>query len=686
MLPLRTLGPLMVMILLCDADSTCPAELTLDPPVVVKELGASVEVNCSSTEEDHDGMYWRINNTDSEMEDEKSFVTEFLKLSDWDITAQCRIKMNATFECRRDLEITMYKNPDHVSMFPIKHFNGVEEGTLYELQCDILEVAPVQNLTVTWYKGNEAIKKETFTNTTKRPMEMSSTLILNISREDDGAEFRCEAQLDFGPYGVQPPVTDKTHRVSVLYAPKFKSNTQSDYYILLEGNDVTLSCEAEGKPPPVFHWTRDGVNMLEKTSHLNLSQVDNSAIYNCTASNHLGSITKRIKVDVIRLTGMAAPVAPTVSEASPPSSTEALLATTPKASTSTYLVASTPGGCPLVLTPAEIVVRFGDPASVNCSTTAPDAELIGWEAIIGGTGVQQPPATTWAVDKLEEWTVNPKCFVTKGNGEQCIEMLFVTLYKIPDMVSVSAKDPGLMLEDKDFLLTCDIINVAPVQNLTLKWYKGDEMLHTETFSDTNVTPVNKSSPLRVTPRRDDNGASFKCKAELHLGPNGPYPFPTMTSPPYIAEVQYAPVFKEEGYSKDLMLGENVTFHCSAEGNPPPKINWSYPPAANVNVTTGGQNISITGATSTNVGHYICNATNRIATVKKSVIVSVIMPSQEDPAPWLWTLLLCMLVPLLTIIIIIAMYRLLSHRKKNGQYSFVSNKAVDDMPMTPKPEA
>lgn len=82
----------------------------------------------------------------------------------------------------------------------------------------------------------------------------------------------------------------------------------------------------------------------------------------------------------------------------------------------------------------------------------------------------------------------------------------------------------------------------------------------------------------------------------------------------------APVFRIENYTEELNPGENVTFECHAEGNPPPEVRWQYTPTVNVMETTGGRqkNISITGATSTNVGVYFCVATNKVGQVTRSV--------------------------------------------------------------------
>lgn len=100
-----------------------------------------------------------------------------------------------------------------------------------------------------------------------------------------------------------------------LDAPTFKVTSSGDFHFFKEGANTTLNCEAEGNPPPLFNWTHDGVHLLEKTSHLNLTRVDNSAIYNCTAYNHLGSITKSMNIQVIKTAKSTAPAAMTTPQA-----------------------------------------------------------------------------------------------------------------------------------------------------------------------------------------------------------------------------------------------------------------------------------------------------------------------------------------------------------------------------------
>lgn len=75
----------------------------------------------------------------------------------------------------------------------------------------------------------------------------------------------------------------------------------------------------------------------------------------------------------------------------------------------------------------------------------------------------------------------------------------------------------------------------------------------------------------------------------------------------------SPEFKNGNESKQVLQGEDVTLSCSADSNPPSNIRWVYTPAVNSNVTTEGHQkiITITRATSTNAGFYICVAENKV---------------------------------------------------------------------------
>lgn len=204
---------------------------------------------------------------------------------------------------------------------------------------------------------------------------------------------------------------------------------QTEYVDGNEGDHVTLKCEAEGRPAPVFSWSLDGKNLMETTSDLNIT-LATKAIYICTASNYLGNTTKLFDVYVMKTNVMGAPSAITTPEPSTPKGRLFSISTDVQYVSPISLLIEyvyyRMADCPLVLTPAEIVVRFGDPAEVECSTSAKGLQGMGWEAPSGATA-SETNVTIWTVDQVKDWATDPLCYLnTKDN--QCFVMLKITLY------------------------------------------------------------------------------------------------------------------------------------------------------------------------------------------------------------------------------------------------------------------
>ncbi|XP_035766770.1 uncharacterized protein LOC102782264 [Neolamprologus brichardi] len=252
MLPVRRLSILILLFSLCNADSICTTEFKTDPPEIFAEYGGiPVIVNCTTRLGDHYGLYWRVGNESSDIEDEEMFISHLVPVSDWNVTAECKMKLNESYECSKELKVILFKNPE--VFHSVQFVNVMGEETQYRLQCDVVNVAPVQYLTVSWYKNSEKIQTESFNDTTtKTPVNKSSILRVNIRREENVVEFRCEAQLHFGPHRPKLPAISQTHSVSARYAPELKTQNSTDDTYALEGTNIILSCEAVGNPLPMM--------------------------------------------------------------------------------------------------------------------------------------------------------------------------------------------------------------------------------------------------------------------------------------------------------------------------------------------------------------------------------------------------------------------------------------------------
>ncbi|XP_018610240.1 intercellular adhesion molecule 5-like [Scleropages formosus] len=275
--------------------------------------------------------------------------------------------------------------------------------------------------------------------------------------------------------------------------------------------------------------------------------------------------------------------------------------------------------CSLELRPARAVVAFGDPISVSCVASRP-VRVLGWEAAVGAANTQRDLTVQWGVDSLTDWIEEPICYgVFFTAPRQCEEKLHLVLYKTPDSVSISSlNQTGPMQEGRQYQLQCEVHNIAPVQYLNLRWFREQTEVYNHTFSDlTPASPVQVSSTLLITPRRADDGAQYRCVAELDLGPEGPQPPLNMTSEPLSITVQYAPYFLSPNAEIiEVNKGDEVTLNCTAQGNPPPVYSWNI--SHSREKESDDQAVFISSSLSP--GIYTCTSTNRLGMKNKQFTI------------------------------------------------------------------
>ncbi|KAL0992906.1 hypothetical protein UPYG_G00100800 [Umbra pygmaea] len=770
--------------------------LELDPPRAVVRYGDSVSVNCSTSATDPEGMGWEATIGGVGFEE---FVTSIIwtvaKLTDWTVETKCYVTLSNGTQPKEVLPVIVYKTPDSVSISPLNHSGPMVEGKEYQLQCNIQNVAPLQNLVVKWYKGNDFIANKTYKDPNKKkPVNKSPTLNITANREDNGTQFRCEAELHLGPEGPQTPptVTSETLYITVHYGPDIDCSGVKTLDIL-EGQNLVGHCSVEGNPSPVTRWLKAGKSFEPSTL---LSRTD-AGPYTITA-NGLVNISHTVWVNVVygpefncpmvyniteheihnlscmaegypvpdvmwikdgemvdfpeKLTNMDAGQYRLYANSShstvnhtldihvlfKPRDIQELLDTKVDTGSSTQLKCSSSGNpapeyswiyhrtpnvrvetkdgvsllkivhatgenigtytcyvrntlgnvsktamvfvigaepvCPIKLSNERVVIKYEDQVSVSCSNTT-SAEWITWT--IDGVFIND---TTWSVESLLQWDIRPNCTANFQGIGTCSKPLHITVYKTPDSVSISPLNhSGPMVEGNQYQLQCKIQNVAPLQNLVVKWYKGNVSIDTKTYRDSSKKkPVNKSLTLTINPSREDDGAQFRCEAELHLGPGGPQTPPTVTSELMNIIVHYAPKFLPDNVKAVLVsAGSNASLVCSAEGNPSPVLNWNYTSADNVILFTVGKQktVLITRATSANAGIYICTANNSLGLVTRETTVTI--TDTGSFADHLITILLILLIIFLIFVVIFY----LKWKKKHGNYNFTPIPTA--LPMTEK---
>ncbi|XP_007549737.1 intercellular adhesion molecule 1-like [Poecilia formosa] len=286
-----------------------------------------------------------------------------------------------------------------------------------------------------------------------------------------------------------------------------------------------------------------------------------------------------------------------------------------------------------VITPSRLVVKFGDPASATCVACQQaclplDESVISMEASLGTPDINGTKVT-WTVDRMTEWELTPKCYYTDSTNHQCCTSLSVTVYKPPESVSFSLNPSEPLTEGSKVTLQCDVLNVAPVANLTVTFYRGQTPLDQVKSNDTTEKPVSETFSLSYNTRKEDDGVQFWCEAKLELGAEGPQPPLVVKSEEVTATVYYGPQLKVPADPAPISItrGEPLHLICLAEGNPKPQYSWTLPSNKG---HRSGTDLKIDSAGVQDGGQYVCTVSNNVNSVSVTFNVTV----QENFIPFI----------------------------------------------------
>ncbi|XP_029950227.1 intercellular adhesion molecule 3 [Salarias fasciatus] len=288
---------------------------------------------------------------------------------------------------------------------------------------------------------------------------------------------------------------------------------------------------------------------------------------------------------------------------------------------------------PPVFTPSTLVVKYTDSISIKCVATEDASLHNGLEVAVGDTERDTNSSATWTwwVPSMLEWDTSAVCFYEAKPGLQCCTILPLTVYQPPEQVSISiVNHTGPMFEHEEYTLQCTVREVAPVQNLTVTFYRGRTVLGKVRSKATSRTPVTEMFALSINTTKEDDGTKLWCQAELELGPAGPQDPVIMPSEEVLSTVYYGPYLEGTASPQPITLikGSPLHLNCSAVGNPQPSYSWTLP--SGHSASHNGNVLTVSAVGYEHAGKYVCNVTgnSKAATVEFSVDV------QADITPYI----------------------------------------------------
>ncbi|XP_051801805.1 uncharacterized protein LOC127533248 [Acanthochromis polyacanthus] len=204
----------------CDED--CADKPVFSPSRLVVKYGDQASARCTACRSDCQSDQTNLNvSIGKPRKDGNIILWKVDSMTAWNPSAMCYYIKDDGNTCCNHLPVTVYSPPQHVTMYQIyeeKGYGSDSEGRQYSLLCIVYDVAPVENLVVTFYREQTVLGQLRSDRTSKTPVTVSLTLKTNSSAEDDSHLYWCEAKLDLGPGGPQhPPVARSGKRMEREY-------------------------------------------------------------------------------------------------------------------------------------------------------------------------------------------------------------------------------------------------------------------------------------------------------------------------------------------------------------------------------------------------------------------------------------------------------------------------------------
>uniref|UniRef100_A0A3Q2DZI5 Intercellular adhesion molecule 1-like n=2 Tax=Cyprinodon variegatus TaxID=28743 RepID=A0A3Q2DZI5_CYPVA len=285
--------------------TSCPDKPVLTPSRLVVKYGDPASATCVACQRDClpvDESVIAMEVSEGERLINGTIVNWTVgRLTAWDSEPKCYYTDKNDKQCCSRLSLTVYQPPKSVSI-SLNQSGPLTEHTEYILQCSVQEVAPIEKLVVTFYKGNTQLGSMRGDSTQKPPVNKLFTLSFNTSKEHNGAQFWCDAKLELGPEGPQPPPAVKSNNLTatVHYGPELKVSADPDPITITRGNTLNLTCLAEGNPEPSYSWTLPSNKGYHSGTSLTVQSVDyqDEGEYVCTVSSKLKTIHVKFNVQV----------------------------------------------------------------------------------------------------------------------------------------------------------------------------------------------------------------------------------------------------------------------------------------------------------------------------------------------------------------------------------------------------
>ncbi|XP_054079254.1 roundabout homolog 3 [Rissa tridactyla] len=438
---------------------------------------------------------------------------------------------------------------------------------------------------------------------------LKTLLQMNLFADSLGAEGSNSSQLLLGTNrtgaafpipgnGSHPPLEDMPPRIV----------EHPTDLLVSRGEPATLSCKAEGRPPPAVEWYKDGerveTDREDPRSHRTLLPggalfflrilhgrrgKPDEGVYVCVARNYLGEATSRnasLEVAVLR------------DDFRQP--------------------------------PGDVVVAAGDPAVLECVPPRGHPEpSVSWTKD-GARLSDKDERLTMRGGKLMVASARKSdagvyvCVATNVVGERASEPAELVVFERPAFGKRPRNQAVLVEGTVEF--PCQAVGDP---RPAARWRKEEGEMPAGRWE---VLPDNT---LRIRRLRVEDEGTYTCVADNSVGRSEASGTLTVHVPPQLVTGPR---------DQTVTPGQSVTFQCQSKGNPPPAVFWQkegsqtllFPgqpphPASRFAVSPAGA-ITIADVRPADAGYYLCQAISVAGSVLAKARLEVEGATAEHPPP------------------------------------------------------
>ncbi|NWV95555.1 MUC18 protein, partial [Machaerirhynchus nigripectus] len=214
-------------------------------------------------------------------------------------TFVCQVGAGSYGVGENSTELSVYKVPKTPEIEPNSGGISVRSSEVPEIaRCLSRNSFPPPN--ITWHKNgeqlhpqeNEVTMQSTLTRESSGLYTVSSTLYAPVTRQDRHSRYHCA--VHYWLRGQRRALESRRVKVNIFYPTEhLKLQVVSPSALVKEGDNVTLVCEADGNPPPVFSFFKKNLDEWQDLSSLAAPDSSDSGVLNLHDVNKSSSGTYR---------------------------------------------------------------------------------------------------------------------------------------------------------------------------------------------------------------------------------------------------------------------------------------------------------------------------------------------------------------------------------------------------------